>query len=89
MPPPAGEPTLVALPANFAYAPNVDAALHFCREILPTIRAASPDVHVWLVGNAPPPGIRAMAGDRVTVTGFVPDIVPYLDAAEYTRLVHA
>ncbi len=73
---------LVTLLANFGYAPNVDAALHFCHEILPAIRAEMDDIHVWLVGNAPPPEVRALAGERVTVTGYVPDVRPYLDAAD-------
>ncbi|MBV9943285.1 MAG: glycosyltransferase [Solirubrobacterales bacterium] len=77
--PPAPRVTLLA---NFGYAPNVDAALHFCHEILPPIRAEVDDVHVWLVGNAPPPEVRTLAGERVTVTGYVPDVRPYLDAAD-------
>jgi glycosyltransferase involved in cell wall biosynthesis len=75
-------PPHVTLLANFAYAPNVDAALHFCADILPRLRAAVDDVHVWLVGNAPPPEILALGEDRVTVTGYVHDVVPYLDDAD-------
>jgi polysaccharide biosynthesis protein PslH len=73
---------LVTLLANFAYAPNVDAALHFCHDILPLLRAAVPDVHVRLVGNAPPPEIQALGDERVAVTGYVPDVVPHLDTAD-------
>lgn len=72
---------LAVLLANFGYAPNVDAALFFAREILPAVREDE-DLHVWLVGNAPPPEVRALAGDRVTVTGYVPDVLGYLDAAD-------
>lgn len=72
----------VTLLANFAYAPNVDAAMHFCEEILPRLRAAVPDVHVWLVGNAPPPEVLALGEDGVTVTGYVPDVLPYIDTAD-------
>jgi glycosyltransferase involved in cell wall biosynthesis len=67
--------------ANFAYAPNVDAALHLCRDIVPLVRARVPDLCVWLVGNDPPDAVRALAGEHVTVTGWVPDIAPYLDLA--------
>jgi polysaccharide biosynthesis protein PslH len=73
---------VVTLVANFGYAPNVDAALHFCRDILPSIQTAIERVHVYLVGNAPPPEVRALAGERVTVTGYVPDVLPHLDAAD-------
>jgi glycosyltransferase involved in cell wall biosynthesis len=40
-----------------------------------------PGAQLWLVGNAPPDGIRALKRDRVRVTGRVPDVVPYLDDA--------
>jgi glycosyltransferase involved in cell wall biosynthesis len=73
---------LIALVANFGYAPNVDAALHLHRDILPLVRAQVPDVQVWLVGNAPPPQLRALSGSDVTVTGRVDDVLPYLDAAD-------
>ncbi len=78
---PAAAP-VIALLANFAYAPNCDAAQHLCRDILPALRAAVPDVHTWLVGNAPPPEVRALAGETVEVTGRVADVLPYLDAAD-------
>lgn len=73
---------LVALVANFGYAPNVDAALHLCREIMPRVRAKISDVHLWLVGNAPPPEVKALANDHVRITGRVPDVIPYVDAAD-------
>jgi polysaccharide biosynthesis protein PslH len=73
---------LVTLLANFAYAPNVDAALHFCHDVLPLVRAGVDDVHVSLVGNAPPPEIQTLADERVTVSGYVPDVLPHLDAAD-------
>lgn len=73
---------LIALLANFAYAPNVDAARHLCRDILPALRAAVPDVHTWLVGNAPPPEVQGLAAETVQITGRVPDVLPYLDAAD-------
>jgi glycosyltransferase involved in cell wall biosynthesis len=73
---------LVVLLANFGYPPNVDAAEHLCRDILPAIHRGVADAHVWLVGNAPPLPVRALTGDLVSVTGYVPDAVPYLDAAD-------
>jgi hypothetical protein len=73
---------LAVLLANFAYAPNVDAATYLCGEILPRIRARVPDVRLWLVGNAPPAEVRALQSEEVEVTGQVPDVLPYLDAAD-------
>lgn len=77
-----GGPPRVTLVANFAYAPNVDAAMHFCAEILPRIRKRVPQVSVQLVGNAPPAEVSALASATVTVTGRVPDVAPHFDAAD-------
>lgn len=78
---PADAPPVVTFVGNFAYEPNVDAAVHFARAILPTVAKAVPDVRLLLVGNAPPPQVRALSGRRITVTGRVPDVGEYLDAA--------
>ena len=68
--------------ANFGYEPNVDAALHLCGDILPRVHARMPDVNLWLVGTDPPPAVAALAGERVRVTGRVPEVEPYIDAAD-------
>ncbi|MGE3512275.1 MAG: glycosyltransferase [Vicinamibacterales bacterium] len=61
--------------------PNEDAMLHFCRTILPLVRAEEPDTRLTIVGRAPTPPVRRLAGTGVTVTGRVEDVRPYLDAA--------
>jgi polysaccharide biosynthesis protein PslH len=66
---------------NFAYHPNADAALWFCREILPLVRERAPGVVAYLVGNDPPPEVRELAGDDVVVTGRVRSVERYLDRA--------
>ncbi|MFC1462237.1 glycosyltransferase [Verrucomicrobiota bacterium] len=61
---------------------NVDAALHFCRDILPLIRESIPNVHVYLVGQNPPVEIKALVDPgRITVTGAVPDVRPFVRRA--------
>jgi glycosyltransferase involved in cell wall biosynthesis len=68
--------------AKMDYYPNVQAMLVFCRDVLPIIWAQRPQVRLTIVGNNPPPAIRALAEDqRITVTGYVPDIRPYLGRA--------
>jgi len=66
---------------NYEYPPNVDAALRLAREILPQVQKRVPDVKLWLVGNAPPPAVQALASEAVRVTGRVPDVRPYLARA--------
>ena len=63
------------------HAPNVEGILHFHREILPRIRAELPEVVLWIVGKDPTPAVRSLAGPGVHVTGFVPDVRPYLARA--------
>ena len=61
------------------YPPNVDAAVWFCEEILPTVRARLPGFVFKIVGRDPTPKVRALARrPGVVVTGQVPDIVPEL-----------
>lgn len=66
---------------NFHHAPNVDAVMHFHAAIWPQIRRELPDAHLTLVGTAPPPEVRALADEDVTVTGWVPSVAPYLESA--------
>ncbi|MEO8596170.1 MAG: glycosyltransferase [Candidatus Solibacter sp.] len=60
--------------------PNVDGVLYFVREVLPLIRRSRPEATLAIVGRTPPPKISQLAAEdsRITVTGTVPDIRPYL-----------
>lgn len=64
------------------YAPNVDGAEWFAREILPKVREISPDAVFRIVGAAPVARVLALgAAPGVEVTGGVPDVRPYLASA--------
>lgn len=64
------------------YSPNQEAVLHFYHHILPHIRREIPDVRFYVVGRDPHPTIQALAADdKITVTGTVADLRPYLDKA--------
>ena len=63
------------------YAPNVDAACYFAKEILPLICARAPAV-LWIVGRDPSRQVSGLTADEnVRVTGYVEDVKPYLAAA--------
>ncbi|MBL8119102.1 MAG: glycosyltransferase [Anaerolineae bacterium] len=66
---------------NYEYAPNVDAALRLATRIFPQVRQQVPQARLWLVGNAPPPELQALASPHIRVTGRVPDVRPYLARA--------
>lgn len=60
------------------YAPNVEAALWFARELWPAVRASSGDLTFSIVGAKPAPAVQALASlPGVEVTGTVPDVRPY------------
>ncbi len=73
----------IAFIANFAYEPNVDAALYLLERIFPRIRARVSGAQLLLVGNEPPWEVRELADATpgVTVTGRVRDVEPYVAAA--------
>lgn len=60
---------------------NIDAMLYFCRDILPLIAAAEPDVRLKIIGGPPTPEITGLASEHVQVLGFVPDTKPFLEAS--------
>jgi polysaccharide biosynthesis protein PslH len=64
------------------YYVNVDSMLFFYHHILPIIRQSHPGVHLTIVGVDPHTSIRKLAKDPgITVTGYVPDLWPYLSRA--------
>jgi glycosyltransferase involved in cell wall biosynthesis len=85
-PGPAPDPELeredrIAFLGGFSHPPNVEAAVWLAREILPLVRGRRDKAHLLLVGADPPRRVRALASDAVTVTGFVPDVEPFLASA--------
>lgn len=61
------------------YAPNVDAAVHAAREILPRVRREVPDAQLAVVGWNPAPAVLALQElPGVMVTGAVDEIAPWL-----------
>ena len=64
------------------YRPNIDAALWFAEEVLPTVVAREPDACLQLVGMNPHARLDVLRSDpHVTITGAVPDTRPYIAAA--------
>ncbi len=72
----------VVFTGKMSYHANVAGALYFAREVLPRIWVRDPEVRFWVVGKDPPQAIQRLAQDeRITVTGTVPDLRPYLARA--------
>lgn len=73
------EPFAIGFFGAYHHYPNVDAVLHFTEKIFPQIKERVPEAHFYVIGIHPPPEFDALRKrSDITVTGFVPDIRPYL-----------
>jgi glycosyltransferase involved in cell wall biosynthesis len=75
------DPQRILFVGNFTHTPNVDAAHHLVKEVLPQLRARVPDVRLAIVGAQPPADVRALAGDGVNVLDDVEKVDPHLAEA--------
>ena len=73
-----GEGPLLLFTGQMDYAPNVQAVCWFTREVLPRI----PGARFAIAGRNPVPAVRALAGERVIITGAVADMRAWLAAAD-------
>ncbi len=80
-PQPAAAPTLLFCGA-MDYSPNVDGIQWYFDAVDPLVRARLPTRRIFIVGRDPTPAVRALAAQPgVEVTGGVPDVRPYYQAA--------
>jgi glycosyltransferase involved in cell wall biosynthesis len=56
------------------YHANIDAVTWFSRVVWPEIARNHPDLHFAIVGRDPAPAVRALASDRIHITGTVDDV---------------
>jgi glycosyltransferase involved in cell wall biosynthesis len=78
------QPSTIVLTGKMSYHANVTAAIHLLHDIMPRVWAEMPECRVVIAGSAPPRSVQALAethSGRVSVTGFVEDLRPYLQQA--------
>jgi polysaccharide biosynthesis protein PslH len=63
------------------YFPNIDAVKWFADTVMPRIEARWSNVRFYIVGRSPSPDVQKLAGPRITVTGTVPDVRPFIQHA--------
>jgi glycosyltransferase involved in cell wall biosynthesis len=66
---------------NYTHEPNVDAAVWLAHEIMPYVWEQLPDARLVLAGADPSPHIEKLACERISVTGYVPDVAHLFDSA--------
>jgi sugar transferase (PEP-CTERM/EpsH1 system associated) len=75
-------PNQIIFTGTMDYYPNITAVLFFAQQCWPLIQARVPGATWQIVGRKPPPEVQRLAElPGVTVTGFVPDVRPYLARA--------
>jgi sugar transferase (PEP-CTERM/EpsH1 system associated) len=75
------EPATLVISGKMSYHANVTMALQFIQQVMPLVWARRPDSHVWIVGKDPRREVLDLQGPKVTVTGTVPHLPPYLQRA--------
>lgn len=63
----------------FPHLPNADGMRYFVDDIYPLLDGKLDNAKTFIIGTSPPDWLRAMASDRLVVTGFVPDLASYLN----------
>ena len=79
---------LLLFVANFAYAPNANAARRLVERVLPLVRRERPAARLLLVGGGMAPGLRAAVTNApgVEAPGFVDDLDPWYRRAAVVLL---
>ncbi len=72
-------PRRIVFLGNMRTFPNQDAVLFFARHVFPRLRAVLPELEFYIVGAYPSRAVEELARlPGIEVTGFVPDVRPYL-----------
>lgn len=75
------EPRSVLFVGSFMHPPNVDAVHWLVTDIMPILRKVSPGVRLDVVGDDPRKRLAGLAAPDIHLTGYVPEIEPYMDRA--------
>ena len=74
---------LLVFTGQMDYSPNIEAVAGFVADCMPRLRASLPGLVFAIVGRNPVPKVRSLASTPgVLVTGGVPDVRPWLAAAD-------
>jgi polysaccharide biosynthesis protein PslH len=74
------KPTILFV-GSMDYHSNIDAVRWFSRVAWPEIARNHPDLQFTIVGRDPAPSVRALASERIHITGTVQDVRPYYASA--------
>ena len=72
---------VVVFTGSMDWAPNIDGAEYFCRDIWPHVLAQVPEARFHIVGRDPHARVQKLASATIEVTGTVPSIEDHLREA--------
>jgi glycosyltransferase involved in cell wall biosynthesis len=73
------DPETIVFSGKMSYHANISMVKYLVGEVMPRVWESRPEVLLVIVGKDPPSDVKSMASDpRITVTGTVKDIRPYL-----------
>ena len=76
-------PGRIVFVGSMDWLPNIDGVTHFVANIWPTVKAKLPHATLDIVGRNPSQHIKKLEDiEGIRVTGSVPDVRPYVHAAE-------
>src|SRR4051812_39742636 len=76
------EPGTICFVGSMQWQPNIRAAFHLVRDIMPPVWKARPDAKCYIVGKNPSPEVLELPSSHVIVTGEVPSLIDYYERAE-------
>ena len=76
-------PEMLVFSGKMSFHANIAGVLHLVQKIMPLIWQKRPETRLVIAGSNPPASVRRLARDaRIEVTGYVPDMRPYIEQAQ-------
>ncbi len=73
---------VIVFTGKMDYRPNIDAMTWFADDIFPRVQEHLPDTRLYIVGQKPHPRVEQLRSrHNIEITGWVPDVQPFLRAA--------
>ena len=77
------DPETLVFSGKMSFHANVAGVLHLVKNIMPLIWQKRPHARLVIAGSNPPASVRRLARDeRISVTGYVTDMRPYVERAQ-------
>jgi glycosyltransferase involved in cell wall biosynthesis len=70
--------SVIGFLGNMSYEPNIHAAHRLIEQVLPRVLLRHPDARVLIIGRNPAPSVQSLRSERVTLSGTVAEIWPFM-----------